>query len=42
MLRYFDIVISLIGLVLAFPLLLIIYVFCMFDTGSPIFCQKRV
>lgn len=42
MLRLFDIIISLFGLLLGAPILLIIYVLGLFDTGSPIFKQVRV
>ncbi|OXY81888.1 sugar transferase [Oceanimonas doudoroffii] len=42
MIRLFDIVFSLLGLVCGFPLLVLIAVIGMFDTGSPIFCQVRV
>ena len=42
MLRVFDFLFSLFGLVLGSPLLLMIYVIGLFDTGSPIFRQERV
>lgn len=42
MLRVFDIVFSLLGLVCGFPALLAIYVIGLFDTGSPLFMQQRV
>jgi len=42
MIRFFDIFFSLIGISLAFPILLVILIVSMFDTGSPIFRQKRV
>lgn len=42
MLRIFDLMLSAIGLVLSFPMLLAIYVAGIFDTGSPIFRQERV
>ena len=42
MLRIFDIVFSFTGLILGFPVLLAITIIGYFDTGSPIFCQKRV
>lgn len=42
MLRVLDILFSLVGLVLGFPVLLLIYVLCLFDTGSPLFRQERV
>src|SRR5690554_8168676 len=40
--RFFDIVFSLCGLVFGSPVLLIIYVLGLFDTGSPLFRQERI
>lgn len=42
MLRVFDFLFSLAGLIIGAPLFLVIYVIGLFDTGSPIFCQERV
>lgn len=42
MIRFFDVVFSLLGLVLGLPLLLIIYVLGLWDTGAPLFRQVRV
>ncbi len=42
MLRVFDFVFSLLGLVFGFPILLVIYILGLFDTGSPLFVQERV
>lgn len=42
MIRFFDIVFSLLGLVFGLPLLIIIYLVGLLDTGSPIFRQVRV
>jgi lipopolysaccharide/colanic/teichoic acid biosynthesis glycosyltransferase len=42
MLRVFDFIFSLLGLVLGSPVLLIIYLVGLFDTGSPVFKQERV
>mgnify|MGYP000451097656 FL=1 len=42
MLRVFDFVFSLLGLVFGSPVLLIIYIIGLFDTGSPVFKQERV
>jgi O-antigen biosynthesis protein WbqP len=42
MLRIFDFVFSLLGLVFGFPVLLIIYIIGLFDTGYPVFKQERV
>lgn len=42
MIRIFDFVFSLLGLVLGLPVLLVLTVIGLFDTGSPIFRQVRV
>ncbi len=42
MLRLFDIILSATGLLLAAPLLFLIYLLGLFDTGSPLFYQERV
>lgn len=42
MTRVLDIVFSLFGLILGFPILLAIYLIGLFDTGSPVFRQERV
>lgn len=42
MIRVFDFVFSLLGLVCGFPVLLLLTVIGLFDTGSPIFRQERV
>lgn len=42
MIRFFDMVFSLLGLVLCFPVLLLLTLIGLFDTGSPIFRQVRV
>jgi len=42
MTRSFDIVFSLFGLVVGFPLLVLLWVMALFDTGSPLFYQERV
>lgn len=42
MLRILDFVFSLLGLVCGSPVLLIIFIIGLFDTGSPIFKQERV
>ena len=42
MLRLFDLVFALLGLFFGFPVLLIIYIIGLFDTGSPLFLQERV
>ncbi|WP_166253959.1 sugar transferase [Marinobacter salicampi] len=40
--RLLDIFFSLFGLVMGFPVLILLTVAGFFDTGSPIFCQERV
>lgn len=42
MIRIFDFTLSLVGLVLGFPILVVIYVIGLADTGSPLFKQERV
>lgn len=42
LLRTLDVFLALLGLVLGFPVLVTIYVLCLFDTGSPLFLQERV
>lgn len=42
MTRIFDILISFIGLVILFPILVVLIIIGCFDTGSPIFRQERV
>lgn len=42
MLRLLDFLFSIIGLFFSTPLLLIIYLLGLFDTGSPLFYQERV
>lgn len=42
MLRFLDLVFSITGLVLGTPLLMVIYLLGLFDTGSPLFRQERV
>lgn len=42
MLRIFDFTFALLGLIFGFPVLLVIYVLGLFDTGSPLFWQERV
>lgn len=42
MIRFFDVVFSFLGLMLMLPILLIIAVLGLFDTGSPFFRQQRV
>lgn len=42
MIRFLDVVFSLFGLVVGFPVLLVLYLIGLFDTGSPLFRQERV
>ena len=42
MIRAFDFLFSLVGLVVGFPVLLVLTLIGLFDTGSPIFRQVRV
>tara|TARA_R110001592_G_scaffold111334_1_gene308303 strand:+ start:3471 stop:4022 length:552 start_codon:yes stop_codon:yes gene_type:complete len=42
LIRNLDIVFSFFGLLFGFPVLVVLTVIGLFDTGSPIFCQKRV
>lgn len=42
LLRIFDIVFSLTGLILCLPIFIVISILGWFDTGSPVFCQQRV
>lgn len=42
MIRFFDIVFSSLGLIVGFPVLLLIYLISLLDTGSPLFRQVRV
>jgi O-antigen biosynthesis protein WbqP len=42
MIRCFDFLFSLIGLIFLFPLLILTFLIGLFDNGSPLFIQKRV
>ncbi|MEX1214268.1 sugar transferase [Saccharospirillum sp.] len=42
MIRLFDVVFALLGLVVGLPVLLLLVVIGLFDTGSPVFRQERV
>lgn len=42
MIRLFDIILSLLGLVALTPVLILIYLALLFNTGSPLFLQERV
>src|SRR5690606_14571466 len=42
MTRFFDFIFSFFGLLFLWPVMLILYIIGLFDTGSPIFVQERV
>ncbi|MBW6477500.1 MAG: sugar transferase [Chromatiales bacterium] len=42
MIRFFDVVFSFFGLLFLLPVMLVLYVIGLFDTGSPLFLQQRV
>lgn len=42
LIRIIDVLAALFGLCVGFPVLLIVYVLGLFDTGSPVFIQERV
>ena len=42
MIRFFDFLFSLIGLIILLPLLILIFFISLFDNGSPLFVQSRV
>ncbi|MBP2847236.1 sugar transferase [Dickeya oryzae] len=42
MLRVLDILLALVGLLCLWPVMLIVYLLGLFDTGSPVFIQQRV
>lgn len=42
MFRLFDLVFSILGLVFLFPVLTVVFIIGLFDTGSPLFLQTRV
>lgn len=42
MIRLFDLFFSVFGLILSFPILLVIYIIGLLDTGAPIFRQERI
>lgn len=42
MLRFFDFVLAFFGLIFGLPIMMMIYIIGLFDTGSPLFRQERV
>ena len=42
MIRYFDIFLSLLGIVLLSPAFVVVFIVLLFESGSPVFSQKRM
>ena len=42
MIRFFDFIFSLVGLIILSPIILVLLIIGYFDTGSPVFCQVRL
>ena len=42
MIRIFDFFFSLVGLIILFPLIVLLFFIGLFDNGSPFFMQKRI
>ena len=42
LLRTFDIILSLVGIIFGLPIMLVVYIIGLFDNGSPLFFQQRV
>ena len=42
MIRFFDIILSLVGIMILWPIWVVIYIIGLFDTGSPILVQERM
>ena len=42
MIRLFDFLFAFLGLIILFPVFILLYVISLFENGSPIFVQKRV
>lgn len=42
MIRFFDIILSLVGILILWPIWVILYIIGLFDTGSPILIQERM
>lgn len=42
MLRFFDIIFSFFGLLFLSPVMMVLYIIGLFDTGKPVFVQERV
>ncbi len=41
MIRFLDLLLSVLGLIVSFPILFIIFIIGLFDTGAPLFRQER-
>lgn len=41
MIRFLDILFSLMGIIIGIPIFILIYIISLFDTGSPLFFQQR-
>jgi lipopolysaccharide/colanic/teichoic acid biosynthesis glycosyltransferase len=42
MIRFFDFLFSLIGIIVLLPIMMLLFIIGLFDTGSPLFFQRRV
>lgn len=42
MIRLFEIIIATVGAIVSLPIALLILIFCLFDTGKPLFFQQRM
>lgn len=42
MIRFFDVLFSIFGIIILSPIFVILLIAGYFDTGSPIFCQERM
>ncbi|WP_262915748.1 sugar transferase [Chryseobacterium taklimakanense] len=42
MIRFFDLIFSFFGLLFLSPVMMVLYIIGLFDTGSPVFVQERV
>lgn len=42
MIRFFDFIFSLLGILVLLPIMMLLFIIGLFDTGSPLFFQRRV
>lgn len=42
MIRFFDLIFSFLGILFFLPIWILLYIICLFDTGSPILVQERM